>query len=156
MTSRIAALSRTVRVTAWPIDSPFHDSPANGASVTRPRVGLRPKRPQHDAGMRIDPPPSVACAAGTIPPATADAAPPLDPPDTCSAWQGLGHGPKNDGSVLVLVPKPGVFVFPTITTPARRSRATNSLSRVATASANRRTPFVVGRPATWPLRSLIK
>src|SRR5262252_6037111 len=138
----MAALSRTVRVTACPIDSPFHASPANGACVTRPRVGFRPNSPQHDAGMRIDPPPSVACAAGTIPPATAEAAPPLDPPDTCSWFHGLGHGPKNDGSVLVLVPKPGVFVFPTMTAPARRNRETNSLSRVATASANRRTPFV--------------
>ena len=37
-------------------------------------------RPQHDAGMRIDPPPSLAWAAGTIPPATAADAPPEEPP----------------------------------------------------------------------------
>ena len=33
----------------------------------RPRVGFRPKSPQHEAGMRIDPPPSLACAMGTMP-----------------------------------------------------------------------------------------
>ena len=37
----------------------------------RARVGLRPKSPQHEAGMRIDPPPSLPCAIGTIPLATA-------------------------------------------------------------------------------------
>ena len=39
----------------------------NGALDTRPRDGFRPKRPQHDAGMRIEPPPSVAWAIGTRP-----------------------------------------------------------------------------------------
>ena len=41
----------------------------------RPWLGLSPTRPQHDAGMRIDPPPSLAWANGTIPDATAAAAP---------------------------------------------------------------------------------
>ena len=49
-------------------------------SATRPRLGLWPTRPQHEAGMRIDPPPSLAWATGNMPEATADAAPPLDPP----------------------------------------------------------------------------
>ena len=44
----------------------------------RPRLGLSPTRPQHDAGMRIDPPPSLAWASGTMPLATAAAEPPLE------------------------------------------------------------------------------
>jgi len=38
-------------------------------------------RPQHDAGMRIEPPPSLACAIGTMPEATAPALPPDEPPE---------------------------------------------------------------------------
>ena len=48
-------------------------SPITGPSGLRPRVGLRPTRPQHEAGTRIEPPPSLACASGTIPAATAAA-----------------------------------------------------------------------------------
>ena len=38
-------------------------------------------RPEKEAGMRIDPPPSEAPAIGKIPAATAEAAPPDDPPE---------------------------------------------------------------------------
>ena len=55
-------------------------SPYCGANELRPRVGFSPTRPQHDAGMRMEPPPSPACAAGTMPDATAAAEPPEDPP----------------------------------------------------------------------------
>src|SRR6516162_7640534 len=55
-------------------------SPIMGPSGLRARVGLRPTRPQHDAGMRIEPPPSLACASGTMPAATAAADPPEEPP----------------------------------------------------------------------------
>ena len=44
------------------------------------RLGFKPKRPQQDAGIRMDPPPSVACAMGRTPAETAAAAPPDDPP----------------------------------------------------------------------------
>ena len=33
-----------------------------------------------EAGIRMEPPPSLACASGTMPEATAAAAPPDDPP----------------------------------------------------------------------------
>src|SRR6478672_6190474 len=63
-TSSMAAASRTVRaigpVVARPTGSPYM-----GAPLIRPRVGLRPKRPQQLAGIRIDPPPSDPCATGT-------------------------------------------------------------------------------------------
>src|ERR1700730_9858051 len=38
-----------------------------GTSGLRPRVGFKPTRPQHDAGSRIDPPPSLAWGSGTMP-----------------------------------------------------------------------------------------
>jgi hypothetical protein len=50
--------------------------------VLRDRVGFRPTIPQHDAGARIDPNPSEACAMGSMRAPTAAAAPPLDPPET--------------------------------------------------------------------------
>jgi hypothetical protein len=43
--------------------------------------------------MRIDPPPSFACATGTMPLATAAAEPPLDPPVTRVVSHGLRLGP---------------------------------------------------------------
>src|SRR5436190_1105917 len=92
ITSRSAALSRTVRVIAWRTLKPPISSPA-GARDTRPRLGLRPKTPQHDAGMRIEPAPSPPPAAGSIPAATAAAEPPDDPPTVRSRSQGLTGGP---------------------------------------------------------------
>ena len=55
-------------------------SPYIGDPEITPRVGLKPTRPQQLAGIRIEPPPSDPWASGTSPPATAVAAPPLDPP----------------------------------------------------------------------------
>ena len=55
-------------------------SPMIGPSEMRCRVGLRPTRPHSLAGMRIEPPPSLACATGTMPEATAAPDPPLEPP----------------------------------------------------------------------------
>jgi len=43
-------------------------------------VGFIPNRPQQEAGIRIEPPPSLALAIGTIPAATAAEAPPEEPP----------------------------------------------------------------------------
>lgn len=44
-----------------------------------PLVGLKPINPQHDAGILIEPPPSLAVAMGAIPVETAAAEPPEDP-----------------------------------------------------------------------------
>ena len=73
--------------------------------------------------MRIDPPPSLACANGTIPAATAAADPPDDPPGVRDRSHGLWVGPKASGSVVGMIPSSGELVRPTITRPARWNRA---------------------------------
>ena len=59
-TSSSAALSATVRVTTPSMVEPIQLSPMSGAVETRPRDGFRPTRPHSDAGILIDPPPSLA------------------------------------------------------------------------------------------------
>ena len=91
--SSSAAQSRTVHVIAWSQLSPPTSGPYSDPMATSPLEGLNPNTPQHPAGTRIDPPESVACAIGTIPEATAAAAPPLDPPGVRVRSQGLAVGP---------------------------------------------------------------
>ena len=72
------------------VDEPGHDVAEVGRrAASRPREGFRPTSPQALAGMRIDPPPSLPWASGTIPAATAAALPPLDPPVECPVFHGL-------------------------------------------------------------------
>src|SRR5258706_2787338 len=91
-----------------------------GAEDTRARDGFMPNRPEQAAGPRIEPPPSLACAAGTIPAATAAAAPPDEPPGVRDRSQGLREGPNSSGSVTGSRPSSGVLVLPNITSPAAR------------------------------------
>ena len=77
-----------------------------------------PKSPQHEAGVRIEPPPSLAWAAGTIPAATAAAAPPEEPPGVRERSQGLRQTPRNSDSVKGHRPNSGVLVLPKIDSPA--------------------------------------
>ena len=65
-----------------------------------------------------DPPPSLACAIGVIPAATAAPAPPEDPPGERARSHGLWVGPNSLGSVVSIRPNAGVFVRPTVTRPA--------------------------------------
>ena len=95
----MAALSRTERLSTCSIAKPFQSSPKSGPVGVIPRLGFMPNRPQHDAGMRIDPPPSPPLASGTKPAATAAAEPPLEPPGECASDQGLRVGPNSRGSV---------------------------------------------------------
>src|SRR5215467_4015358 len=120
ITSRIAAASRTVRVTAPSIVPPAQPSPTSGPWLTRRRVGLSPTNPHSLAGMRIEPPPSLACATGTMPLATAAAEPPDEPPVDLDGSQGLRAGGKLIGSVVTVVPSSGAFVRPSTTNPAAR------------------------------------
>src|SRR5256885_12284502 len=100
-------------------EAPPQPSPASGAIDTRPRVGLRPKRPHAEAGIRIEPPPSVAWAIGSMPAATAAAAPPLEPPALWPRLHGLRVGPNSRGSVEGAMPLSGVVDFATMTRTAR-------------------------------------
>ena len=59
----------------------------------RPREGFNPTSPQQDAGIRIEPPPSLAWAIGTTPAATMAAEPPLDPPAEWPVSHGLRVAP---------------------------------------------------------------
>jgi len=70
--------------------------------------------------MRIEPPPSLACAAGRMPAATAADAPPDDPPGVRSSDQGLRVSPHSTDSVEAVSPSSGEAVRPKITSPARR------------------------------------
>jgi hypothetical protein len=107
--------------------------------------------------MRMDPPPSVAWATGTIPAATAAADPPLDPPALRVGSCGFKVGPNSAGSVLGDSPNSGVFVLPRTTSPAARWRCTTTESWSAGATpANKRLPFVVLAPATFVHRSLTR
>ncbi len=105
-------------------------SPYCGATDTRARVGLRPTSPQQAAGMRMDPPPSLACATGTMPDATAAADPPDEPPVEWLVFHGLRDGPNRRGSVVGRMPNSGVLVLPQMAKPARSKRFVSSWSTV--------------------------
>ena len=60
---------------------------------SRPRLGLSPTSPQQAAGMRIEPPPSLPWATGTIPAATAAAEPPRGAARRARAVPRVARGP---------------------------------------------------------------
>ncbi len=68
-------------------------SPTSGPSLVRWRVGFSPTSPLMLAGIRIEPPPSLAWATGTMPDATAAPEPPDDPPGVWSVFHGLRVAP---------------------------------------------------------------
>ena len=113
-----AAVSRTLRLTHS--STPRLLSSRYGPSEMRPCVGFRPTSPQADAGMRMLPPPSLAWAMGTMPAATAAAAPPLDPPGEWSMFHGFRVAPHAVGSVAGRLPNSGLLERPAITNTAAR------------------------------------
>ena len=97
-------------------------SPRSGPTGVRARVGFRPKRPQHEAGIRIEPPPSPrppARARGDGGPRPAAGA-----AGRALGSQGLRVGPSASGSVTGRMPNSGVLVLPIRISPAARNRAT--------------------------------
>src|SRR6202040_2542491 len=114
---------------------------------TRPKVCLKPTTPQHAAGMRLDPPPSVPMPKGASPAATAAAAPPDEPPGVRRRSHGLAVRPNSGASVKHLWPNSGVVVLPTRIAPAAFSRATAVESAAGTLSASATEPKVVRTPA---------
>src|SRR5437588_6436671 len=87
-----------------------------------------PTRPQHDAGVRIEPPPSAAVAAGTLPAAPAVADPPEEPPGVRVVSHGLRVIPFASLAVHGQVMSSGTLVMPIGIAPAARSRRTISES----------------------------
>src|SRR3954469_5321642 len=96
----MAALSRTLMLSTWPQENPPQPSPRSGPSGLRARLGFSPNTPDAEAGIRIDPPPSLACATGRRGAPPAAAAPPDDPPEECARFQGLRVGPNRRDSVV--------------------------------------------------------
>ena len=86
-------MSRTDRETQSSTVTPDMTSPTIGPSLVRCRVGFSPTRPLLEAGIRIEPPPSLAWAIGTIPAATAAPEPPLEPPGERVVSQGFFVAP---------------------------------------------------------------
>ena len=103
--------------------------------------------------MRIEPPPSFACAAATMPAATAAAEPPDEPPVECSGFHGLRAGGKPRGSVVTVVPSSGTLVRPRVMKPAARNRSARYDVTGRLTSCKARRPWAVGSPATWAPRS---
>src|SRR5580704_1137955 len=87
--SYTAAVSRTLRVTTPSMEMRVIYSLRPYGCGTRPRVAFSPTRPQNEAGMRVDPPPSEDMLTGVMPAATAAADPPDDPPAVRSRFHGL-------------------------------------------------------------------
>src|SRR5204862_7940667 len=96
---------------------PAQLSPMSGPSDVRPREGLSPTSPHSLAGIRIEPPPSFACATATIRAATADADPPLAPPGQRVRSPGFLVGPYASRSLVALSPSSAVLVFPSVMHP---------------------------------------
>ena len=129
-----------------------------GAAIpTEPRHaalgGLMPKTPQKLAGIRMEPPPSLPLARVHRPEARADAAPPLDPPEVLSGFQGLRQGPSSADSDVPVMPNSGVFVLPRITAPAFRSFSTTVAVTLETLCSRILDPAVMGTPSI-SMRSL--
>src|SRR5579875_40170 len=110
MVSSTPAASRTDRHSTPSIVPPAQPSPTAGPWLTRARVGFKPTRPHSLAGMRMEPPPSLAWATATMPLATAAAEPPDEPPVEWSVFHGLRAGGKLFGSVVTVVPISGTLV----------------------------------------------
>src|SRR3954466_13044881 len=109
-------------LSTWPQENLPQPSPRSGPSGLRARLGFSPNTPEAEAGMRIEPPPSLACATGRMRAATAAAAPPDEPPEECPRFQGLRVGPCRRDSVVGIRPNSGLELLPKIETPAARKR----------------------------------
>ena len=106
-------------------------------------MGLSPTSPQQAAGIRIEPPPSLAWAIGTTPAATSAADPPLDPPAERAVSQGLRVAPKRSDSVVAVRPNSGSVVLAIGATPSRRYCATQGEHSVAGRSCGAHDPCVL-------------
>ena len=148
-TSSQRAVSRTDRVSP-PIVTVSAPTSNCGPRGIRPYVVLRPTSPQNPAGMRIDPPPSPPVASVTMPPATAAADPPDEPPGVRPCCHGLCVTPLSTVRVRLTPPNSLAVVSPNGTAPpVSRSRSMCVSVWLATRSRNGTDASVSGQPATW-------
>ncbi len=146
MTSSSSAVSATV-VASEPTTA-FWARCVTPKVGIRPYVGFRPGNPVKLAGVRIEPPPSLAVQNGTMPADTAADEPPLDPPGVRDGSHGFRVTPSSGLAVYAKVPNSGLAVFPTGIAPATRRRPTWMLSSGAgPRPAYQRDALVVGMPA---------
>src|SRR5699024_9805142 len=126
------------------IAAPCQFLPTPGPTGVRPRVGFNPTSPLNEAGIRMEPPPSLAPAIGTTPDATSAAAPPLEPPGAKFLFQAFLVGPHNFDSVIFFNANSGVVEFPIDTIPDCKNFSVKLLVTGAIASFINRYPPVVG------------
>src|SRR5204863_7613638 len=112
-----SATSATLRASGPDTDSGDQVCPSVG---TRPGDGRKPTTLQNEAGLRSDPPVSLPSAIGTMPQASATAAPPLLPPHVFETSYGFRVAPNTGLKVCDPAPNSGVFVLPTVSAPAAR------------------------------------
>src|SRR5438309_2047537 len=87
-----------------------------------------PTVPVNEAGWRIDPPVSLPKAHGARRAATAAALPPDDPPGVRARSHGLRAAPKALFSLDEPIANSSMFVLPTRTASAARSRSMTAAS----------------------------
>ncbi len=97
---------------------------------------------------------SVPWAMAPMPAATAEPAPPEEPPGVRPGSRGFLVSPCRLLVVNQRSEKAGVLVRPSSTAPARRRLATTGLSSFATRSFCRRRPLVVAKPR-WSALTLV-
>ena len=119
-----------------------------GQLGTRPALGRSPTTLLKEAGLRSEPPMSLPSASGTIPDASAAAAPPLDPPADRVRSYGLRVVPNTGLKVCEPAAHSGTLVLPIVTAPAPRIRSATRSSRLGTWSERSGDPNVVRQPAT--------
>ena len=83
---------------------------------------MTPTTPHTAAGWRMEPPVSVPMPSGASNAATAAEEPPDEPPGTRLRSHGLRDGPNAEFSVDEPIANSSMFVLPSTTTPAWRSR----------------------------------
>ena len=150
-----AAVSRTERVTTPSCTICTGISRFSLSLGIRPRVAFSPTRPLQAAGIRIEPPPSLAWAIGTAPAATKAADPADEAPEVCAVCHGLRTGTSSWNSALGLKPYSESRVLPSTVTPTRPNIRAKSPSAAAGSATYACVPCWVGRPAT-SLLSLTK
>src|ERR1700730_9938979 len=124
---------------------------SSASSGNRPREGLSPTIPLQAAGIRIEPPPSLAWAIGTTPAATNAPEPEDEAPAVGSVSHGLRTGPSRGCSADALNPNSDSCVLPTDVGPVARNTRVNSPSATAFWGVHASVPRIVGWPATSTL-----